>query len=174
VAETKAGNPAIQLLQFQRKVLRCNSLLEVQFVAVNETLAVLPFDQSVIWQYDLGGRVKVGAVSGLVDASEQTPYVQWLNRAINWLVANHEDRVVAIPFTSVPEPLAGDGAEWMHEHLLHCRLTSPEGDPIGGLLFHRQQPFTEQERAVVEWIGDAVGFALWGWRRDVRNHKEHF
>ncbi|MBS0337963.1 MAG: HlyD family efflux transporter periplasmic adaptor subunit [Proteobacteria bacterium] len=167
-AEPKSTNIAAELLEFQRKLQACKSLRELAFVAVNEGFGVLRFDQAVIWQYDMRSQVSVEAVSGLAEVSPEAPYVQWLTRAAVHFVEAPGQPVVATALAELPESLAEDGAEWAPDQLLHCALLSPEGAVLGGLLFARDEPFSEIDRAVAQWMGAAAGFSLWAWRRDYR------
>lgn len=159
---------ATQLLEFQRKLQMCKSMRELAFAVVNDSFPVLRFDQAVLWQYDTRSGVVVEAVSGLAELAPEAPYAQWLTRAAQHMVSLPDQPVVQATLESLPDALSEDGAEWVHDHLLHCALTSPEGTVIGGLLFTRADPFEEVDAAVAQWMGTATGFSLWAWRRDYR------
>ena len=165
----KAANPAVQLLEFQRKLQRCKSARELAFVAANESFDVLLFDQAVVWQYGLNSAISITAVSGLAEVPPDTPYSQWLVRAIEFIRSSKPEAVAAFAYADLPGRLAEDGREWVHEHLMHCLLRSPDGEAIGGMLFHRAEPFGETERAAAGWMAEAVGFGFWAWRRESRN-----
>lgn len=167
-SEPKSINIAAELLEFQRKLQACKSIRELAFVSANEGFSVLRFDQAVMWQYDIRSKVEVEAVSGLAEVSHEAPYVQWLVHAAAHFIEAPGQPVVVAALSDLPPSLAEDGAEWSPDQLLHCALQSPEGTPIGGLLFARDDPFTEVERAIAQWMGSAAGFALWAWRRDYR------
>jgi multidrug resistance efflux pump len=143
-------------------------LRELAFVAVNEGFSVLRFDQAVIWQYDLRSQVAIEAVSGLAEVAPEAPYVQWLSRVAAHLAESPGQPVVTSALADLPESLAEDGAEWSPDQLAHCALLSPEGVVLGGLLFSRDEPFEEVDRAVAQWMSSATGFSLWAWRRDYR------
>lgn len=168
IAEPESTNVAAELLEFQRKLQACKSMRELAFVAVNEGFGVLRFDQAVFWQYDMRAQVSVEAVSGLAEVSAEAPYVQWLVRAAAHFVEAPGQPLVAAALADLPESLAEDGSEWAPTQLVHCLLMSPEGTVIGGLLFARDEEFDEIERAIAQWMGAAVGFTLWAWRRDYR------
>jgi multidrug resistance efflux pump len=166
--EPKSINIAAELLEFQRKLQACKSIRELAFVSANEGFSVLRFDQAVMWQYDNRSQVMVEAVSGLAEVSHEAPYVQWLVHAAAHFTQAPGQPIVVSGLADLPPSLAEDGAEWSPDQLLHCGLQSPEGASIGGLLFARDDPFSEVERAIAQWMGAAVGFALWAWRRDYR------
>lgn len=166
--ENKSTNIAAELLEYQRKLQACKSLRELAFVAVNEGFNVLRFDQAVIWQYDLRSQVSIEAVSGLAEVAPEAPYVQWLARAAVHFSESPGQPVVVSALADLPDALAEDGAEWAPDQLIHCALLNPEGAVLGGLLFARDEPFEEIDRAVAQWMSAATGFTLWAWRRDYR------
>jgi len=166
--ENKSTNIAAELLEYQRKLQACKSLRELAFVAVNEGFSVLRFDQAVIWQYDLRSEVSIEAVSGLAEVAPEAPYVQWLARAAVHFSESPGQPVVVSALADLPDALAEDGAEWAPDQLIHCALLNPEGAVLGGLLFARDEPFEEIDRAVAQWMSAATGFTLWAWRRDYR------
>jgi multidrug resistance efflux pump len=157
-------NVTAALLEFQQKLQRCKSLRELLFSAANDPLAVLDFDQAVVWRHGARSQVRIEAVSGLAEITPDTPYVQWLTRAIGYIRLTLPEAVSVLALEDLPEGLAEDGAEWVHAHLLHCVLAGPDGTVLGGLLFMRATPFEEQETAVAQWLTASVGFAVWGWR----------
>lgn len=164
----KSTNIAAELLEFQRKLQASKSIRELAFVAVNEGFSVLRFDQAVLWQYDIRSRISVEAVSGLAEVTTEAPYVQWLVHAAAYFSEAPGQPVVTATLADLPDSLAEDGAEWVPDQILHCALTSPEGMIIGGLLFARDEPYGDVERAIAQWMGASTGFALWAWRRDYR------
>jgi len=166
-----AVEPA-KLLQFQAALQRCASLRDVFFVAANESFPLLRFDQLVVWHIGLRSRPEIGSVSGLTDVTPDSPYAQWIVRAVDHLRINNPGKQVALAYSELPDVLAEDGREWIHEHLLHCPFRTPEDGEAGGLLFHRSEPFSEQDRAVAEWLARSVGYAVWAWRSRRRQLKQ--
>ena len=131
-------------------------------------MSVLRFDQAVIWQYDLRSQVSIEAVSGLAEVAPEAPYVQWLAQGAVHFSESPGQPVVVSDLADLPDALAEDGAEWAPDQLIHCALLNPEGAVLGGLLFARDEPFEEIDRAVAQWMSAAAGFTLWAWRRDYR------
>lgn len=159
-------NPAMALLDFERRMRGSSSLKEAAFRAVNESTGALAFDQAVLWRLDALSRPMIAAASGLADITVDSPYQQWLVRLVRATVPEPFVAPRTLAFSGLPEDLAADGAEWCREHLLLCPLAGPEGTPLGGLLFMRGTPFGEAEAAAAQWIAQSTGFALWAWRSD--------
>ena len=160
------ANPALALLEFERRIRTSGSNREVAFRAVNDTSGVLGFDQSILWRIDALSRPIVVAASGLADVTVDSPYQQWLAKLIRSAVPEAFTAPQAIAFADLPEGLAAEGEEWCRAQLLLCPLMGPEGNPLGGMIFMRGTAFTEQEIAAAEWIAQSTGFGLWAWRKD--------
>jgi len=162
----RPDNPALALLQFERRVRSSASNREVAFRAVNETTDVLGFDQAIVWRIDALSRPIVVAASGLADVTVDSPYQQWLVKLIRSTLPEPFNAPRAVAFADLPEGLAAEGEEWCRAHLLLCPLAGPDGNPLGGMIFLRGEAFAEQEIAAAEWIAQSVGFGLWAWRKD--------
>lgn len=162
----RKDNATLALLEFERRIRSSSSNREVAFQAVNETTAVLAFDQAVLWRIDALSRPVVVAASGLADVTTDSPYQQWLVKLVRNLVPDPFVAPRAAAFADLPEGLATEGEEWCREHLLLCPLSGPGDNPLGGMIFMRGKPFSEQETAAAEWIAQATGFGLWAWRKD--------
>lgn len=159
-------NPAIALLELERRLQSSSSNREVAFRAVNDSSQVLRFDQAVLWRRDLFERPMVVVASGLADITVDSPFQQWLAHLVQSITPDPFEQVQSLSVTALPEAVVEEGEEWCPEHLLHCPLVGPNGRLLGGLLFFRQEAFSEAERAVAEWISRSTGYALWAWRSD--------
>jgi len=159
-------NPALALLEFERRIQSASSNREVAFRAVNDGSQVLRFDQAVLWRLDVFSRPLVAAASGLADVSVDSPYQQWLVRLVQAITPAPFDSARSLAAEELPEAIVADGADWSPSHILHCPLRSPSGTPLGGILFFRAQPFSESEQAAAEWIARSTGYALWAWRSE--------
>lgn len=167
MAENDASVP-VALLQFEAQLKAALNAREVAFTAVNESFAVLKFDQAVIWQPDLFNNPIVTAASGLADVTLDSPYVQWLGRAIKSFPEG-EGSVRQVRLSELPEAIVTEGSEWCSEYLLACDLKGPDGQRRGGMLFSRAEPFAEGDIAIAEWLARATGYSLWAWRGQSRH-----
>jgi multidrug resistance efflux pump len=161
-------NIAADLLQFESNLRACLGAREVAFTAVNESFSVMKFDQAVIWKYDLINRPLITAASGLADVSLDSPYVQWLGRAIRAFPESNE-KIRRVQLSELPENIVFEGSEWCSEHMLVCLLKGPDGLDRGGMLFSRAEPFADADLAVAEWMARSTGYSLWAWRGERRH-----
>ncbi len=152
-----------RLLQFEAQLQACRSPREVAFAAANESYSLIKFEQAVVWKNDLLRNPIVTAASGLADVGLDSPYVQWLGRAINAFPAS-KDKVRVVRLADLPEAIVSEGHEWCSDNLLVCVLKGPDDLDQGGMLFSRSEPFSETEISVAEWLARSTGFVLWAWR----------
>ena len=168
---SESPNPALALLEFERRIQSATSNREVAFRAVNDASQVLDFDQAVLWRLDVFGRPLIAVASGLADVSADSPFQQWLVRLVQSITPAEFDKARVWTIGELPEAVVTDGAEWCPAHLLHCPLRGPTGTPLGGMLFLRGTAFTEPERARADWIARSAGYGLWAWRSDRHGFK---
>lgn len=139
-----ADSPLITLLALARRARQVADPAELGFMAVNDTHALAPYRQAVLW-FASGG---VTALSGVVQPEANVPYVQWLERAC---AALHRQTGAARAITSadLPEEVGADWAEWLPAHGLVVPLAGTDGL----VLLAREAEWTEQEIAVLaEWL----------------------
>jgi multidrug resistance efflux pump len=163
---SESPNPALALLEFERRIQSASSNREVAFRAVNDASQVLDFDQAVLWRLDVFSRPLIAVASGLADVTADSPYQQWLVRLLQAITPASFDESRAWTIDELPEAVVSDGADWCPAHLLHCPLRGPTGTPLGGILFLRGKPFSEAERARADWVARSAGYGLWAWRSD--------
>src|SRR5262245_32966340 len=163
---SESPNPALALLEFERRIQSASSNREVAFRAVNDGSQVVRFDQAILWRLDVFSRPLIASASGLADVSVDSPYQQWLVRLIQAITPSPFDAGKTLAAAELPEAIVADGADWSPAHILHCPLRSPSGTALGGILFFRAQPFSEAEQASAEWIARSTGYALWAWRSE--------
>jgi multidrug resistance efflux pump len=171
---SESPNPALALLEFERRIQSASSNREVAFRAVNDASQVLDFDQAVLWRVDVFGRPLIAVASGLADVSGDSPFQQWLVHLVQSITPAEFDQARAWTIGELPEAVVTDGAEWCPAHLLHCPLRGPTGTPLGGMLFLRGKAFSESERARADWLARSAGYGLWAWRSDRHGIKRFF
>lgn len=164
-------NPALALLEFERRIQSAHSNREVAFRAVNDASQVLDFDQAVLWRLDVFSRPLIAVASGLADVTADSPYQQWLVRLLQAITPAAFERSRAWAIGELPEAVVSDGADWCPSNLLHCPLRGPTGTPLGGMLFLRGTPFSEAEVARADWVARSTGYGLWAWRSDRHGFK---
>ena len=165
---------AAALLAYEGRLRSARSLAEVEFLVVNEAFALLAYDQALLWKPDLVGRSTLVAASGLTEVDSNSPFALWFARAADHAAAIDAAAPVRLLADADFPPSLDDGAEWIPPHALVVVLRTPDGKPLGGLWFGRQQPFSADQAALAAWIGQQCEFALWAWRREQLSWQERF
>ena len=70
------------LVQLVRRARHAATAQELAFVMVNETHALVPYRQAVLWRRDAIGGGGVVAISGGAVVERNAPITLWLNRAM--------------------------------------------------------------------------------------------
>jgi Barrel-sandwich domain of CusB or HlyD membrane-fusion len=143
------------LVQLEQRLRACRSEDELWFLLVNDTHALLPYQQAVLWRGTAqGGRIL--ALSGLAVLDENAPFNVWLAA----LLAR------CSPALSVPGPVlpAEDEraawAEYLPAHAWWLPLNLP-GEAAAGLLLLREHAWQEHETSLLALLADAAAHA---WR----------
>lgn len=134
------------LLHLEDKARRAADSAELGFIAVNDTLALVPYRQSALW---IGG---VRALSGVPLVEAGAPFVLWLNRVADRLAASEIGAGPVDPSQLAPTD-AAEWAEWLPPAALWLPLAT------GGLLVARDTPFAENEVALLTHLAGTYGHA---------------
>jgi len=162
VVELASPTPDIQplatLLYLARRARQAHDDAELAFIAVNETLSLAAYRQAALWLNEGG----VKALSGVVSAETNAPYVQWLGRVFRHLQQPRSDPSARVLTASdLPAAVAAEWGEWLPAQGLWLPLPSIAGRFSGGaLLLARDAEWSEAEFALLtEWA------AIWSQAR---------
>ena len=161
-------NPALSLLDFERRIQTAKSDREIVFRAVNDASQALRYDHAILWRRDVLDRPLVAAASGLAEVTGDSPFQQWVMELVKSILPDPFEKAQALASEDLTDAVVADGEDWCPAHLLHLPLRGPDGAGLGGLLFFRAQPFSEAEVAIAEWIAASSGYGLWAWRSERR------
>ena len=78
------------LLHLEQRALGAITPADLGFIAVNETLSLVPFRQAAFFTCLPGNRLTLTTASGLVSVAEDSPFAVWLGRFAASLEATAE------------------------------------------------------------------------------------
>ncbi|WP_207482357.1 efflux RND transporter periplasmic adaptor subunit [Arenibaculum pallidiluteum] len=150
-----------------RQLLRLSTLLQLEhrargstadtlpFLIVNETASVLPYRQAVLWQAAerRGGRIV--ATSGVALHDPDGPYLRWLSQLFAVVSRTAEaGRIHAIAADALTDHpgIAREWADWLPRQALWVPMVAPGGIVVGALLLVRDEPWTEADEHVLEYL----------------------
>ncbi|RAU20268.1 hypothetical protein CU669_19370 [Paramagnetospirillum kuznetsovii] len=152
---TEATDPISVLLSLQHRIREAETAEELGFIIVNETHALAPYRQAILWREGMG----VVTISGLSAPEGSTPFVLWLARACRGLAA-------ALPQGGRIDPGLlserdrAEWSEWFPPHGFWLPLNGWGDRALGGVLLVRDGPWSDQDQALLNEIGHAYGHAL--------------
>jgi hypothetical protein len=139
--------PLLTLVELMKRAQKANSLEELAFLVVNETHALAPYRQGVLWWNDGG----IHTLSGVVQIEANAPYALWLSKICSSL--SHEESTKTIMKQDLPQALGAEWEEWLPAYGLWLPLRTREGRLQGALFLAREHAWQTDEVALVnEWL----------------------
>ena len=157
--KTGPGDILSVVLGLGQRVRRAGSVEELTFVMVNETVALAPYRQAVLWSADCG----IVAVSGVAAPERNAPFTLWLDRMMR-SIAPRLDGPRKLEADDVAAAERDQWTEWLPSCLLAIPLRAPDGKALGILAFARPQQWSEGETLFLAEIAETYGLA-WAWYR---------
>ena len=148
------------LAQLEKRARHAGTVSELAFIVVNETLALAPYRQAIVWRRDRPGKGRILAVSGTPVVERNAPFTLWLERVLARLDRGNEPAAVrAVGPGDLPEALAAEWSDWLPAHALSVPLAAPNGTILAILILAREQPWQESDSRLIEHLADAYGHA---------------
>jgi Biotin-lipoyl like/HlyD family secretion protein len=156
------------LVQLEKRIRHAATLEEFGFLVVNETHALMRYRQAVLWRRTASsGEGKVVAISGIALPDADAPFLVWLRKVLKAVGDSRE--IEPVDAHGIPPGLAAEWVDWLPPHALWVPLDRSEEERLGGLFLVRDEPWTDHDRHLISYLGDAYAHswsALRGGRRD--------
>ena len=136
------------LMDLSRRARRAETDRELGFALVNDTLALVPYRQSVLWLKHEG----VWCLSGVVQVDANVPYAQWVDAVALYLHKQESNHGTVWTFTAadLPADLAEQWAQWWPAYGVW--LGSTHASVQGGGLFLREDAWQVADiTALQDW-----------------------
>jgi hypothetical protein len=146
------------LLQLEQRARKATGR-ELEFLMVNDTATIVPYQQAALLVEDEGGRERI-LLSGVAQPDEGGPYRIWLKRVLAALRREaRAGETHAVTPEDLSEDLAREWLEWLPPHVLWCPL-GWRGGRLGGMLLARAEPWLEGDVQLVEGLAEAYGQSM--------------
>jgi hypothetical protein len=155
VTMSDAPDPVSVLLHLQHRAREAVALPELGFIIANETHALAPYRQGVVWLEEKG----IVTISGVSALERSAPFFLWLNRACRGFGAKMPEAGLITPDLLLARDRA-EWAEWFPPHGVWLPLQGPGGRGSGGLLLVRDGAWQDYELALLRELAHAYGHAL--------------
>lgn len=143
------------LVQLERRVRAAPTAAELAFLIVNETYALVPYRQAVLWRADSAA---IQALSGLATPDPEAPFNHWIGKRLKaWAT-------ITSPLDLTADDMPADEVELWTAHLpahatLFPLIPAEASQPVGLLLLARDTPFADGERQLLDIISSAYAHA---------------
>jgi multidrug resistance efflux pump len=168
-AEVKPHSPSTNtalsmLLQLEGKVRGVQTQQELQFLFVNDTRRLVPYQQAILLAPPTPStqNYQVRAASSVPVLDRTVPLMQWIERLIGALRKTSTGPDIRhVTEADCPAELRPDWKEFTPGYGLWCPLKHPGGQILGGLWLTRDQPWADYEVPILQRLSEAYAYA---WR----------
>lgn len=141
---------------------------ELQFLICNDTRALLPYRQAMLFLPGVRGQWRLVVHSGLSLLGEPTPYQIWLEALMAWHHTQANSSGSVIQLSALPESLRAGWEEWLPEGVLVLPLSGADGVVQAWWMLAREEAWTWPPVAPdpAIWLLElqaVYGHALWAW-----------
>lgn len=164
------------LVQLVKRARHAETVEELGFIVVNETHALVPYRQAVLWRAGETTSGDIAAISATPVVEANSPFTQWLRRALPALMQPKSDALAPAnagtsPRAVTARDLAGEHvdelgeewAEWLPANGLLVPMAKGAGRPLGALLLVRDEPWTDGEILLLRELTDGYTYAFAEW-----------
>lgn len=150
------------LTHLEGQVRAAKTLQELQFVAVNETRRLVPYEQAVLLSTVDSGATSYRAVtaSSVSVLDRDAPMMVWLEQAAQAIRQGQPaDLPMVVNPDMVPEPLRAGWHEFIKGSVLWCPLMHPDETLLGGFWIVRDGAWQENDITIVFRLAGSYAYA---------------
>ena len=152
----------VTFLQLERSARKATTLQRLQFVIANETFRLFRFRQAAVWSWRENEKPRVVTLSGISQIDVNAPYIHWLGDLLAEQAPRDEQPLRLLDAQDLDTRWQQGWNEYINGHMLLCPLRSNTGNPLGGLVMVRDEPWNDEETQLVDMLGEAYGHAWSG------------
>jgi hypothetical protein len=158
VAEKKENTQAqieglATLLVLDDEIKRLSNIREFGFFSTNETHRLISYHTAYLWEKKELLGVHLVAQSGTAEFDPHTSINLWLKEKIQILLSSEDAaKTHALKASDIETNFENDWPESLPQNFLWCPFTKKQQEPTGGLIFFREEPFTEAEIKMLRWL----------------------
>ncbi|MES2422803.1 MAG: HlyD family efflux transporter periplasmic adaptor subunit [Pseudomonadota bacterium] len=160
-----AAEPSVlaALVHLQGRALEANTPAVLGFSVVNEALALAPYRQAAFFTLSAVGGMVLTTASGLANVAEDSPYAVWLSRFARTFPETPGCH--RLNFSEAAADYADGWEEWLPDHLLVAPLIGPDSKRQGIVMYAREEPWLDNEVALLDRMHQVYGYCLWAMQR---------
>ena len=150
------------LTHLEGQVRSAKTIQELQFLSVNETRRLIPYEQAYLLSSDEDGTTncRVICASSVAVIDRDTPLIRWIEQVGQALKqAGHGDTPMAVTEETCPESCREGWREHVRGYIFWCPLKHPDETVLGFWWFERDFPWQENDVAIVHRLAGSYAYA---------------
>lgn len=153
------ANRLARMLDLERAAREAETLVDLGYVIVNDTVNLLPFRQAALFLDGSASRRQVKALSGIGVVDRKAPFVDWIEREAAGVLSRAEGADIHVVDTNQ----AQDRDNWnalSAPSVLWMPLKDRKGEAFGALWLARDGLWTDADLAIAEQLSGAYAHAI--------------
>jgi multidrug resistance efflux pump len=150
------------LTHLEGQVRAAKTVQELQFLAVNETRRLVPYQQAFLLTCDESGAAacRVGTASSVAVVERDAPLIRWLEQVAQALRLEHPgDEPMALTEETCPASCREGWRDHVQGYVFWCPLKHPDETVLGVWWFEREFPWQENDVAIVHRLAGSYAYA---------------
>jgi multidrug resistance efflux pump len=150
------------LTHLEGQVRAARTIQELQFLSVNETRRLVPYQQAYLLSADDSEATPyhVMCASSVAVVERDAPMIGWLEQVVQALRQEHPgDEPMAVTEETCPESCREGWREYVQGFVFWCPLKHPDETVLGGWWFEREFPWQDNDVAIVHRLAGSYAYA---------------
>ncbi len=150
------------LTHLEGQVRAAKTVRELQFLAVNETRRLVPYQQAFLLACDESGAAacRVVTASSVAVVEREAPLILWLERLAQALRQEYPGgEPMALTEATCPESCREGWRDHVQGYVFWCPLKHPDETVLGAWWFAREFPWQENDVAIVHRLAGSYAYA---------------
>lgn len=141
------------LLVLDDEIKRLTNLREFGFFSTNETHRLIPYHTAYLWEKKELLGVQLVAQSGTAEFDPHSSINLWLKEKITFILSGEfAGEIHAFNAADLEVENKTVWPDSLPEYFLWCPFNKKNQGPTGGLLFFREDPFSQSEIKMLRWL----------------------
>ncbi|MEQ1656949.1 MAG: HlyD family efflux transporter periplasmic adaptor subunit [Nitrospira sp.] len=160
------------LTHLEGQVRAAKTVQELQFLAVNETRRLVPYQQAFLLIFDTSGAAacRVGTASSVAVVEREAPLILWLEQVAQALRQEHPgDEPMALTEETCPASCREGWRDYVQGYVFWCPLKHPDETVLGAWWFEREFPWQDNDVAIVHRLASSYAYAWKALSRKTRS-----
>lgn len=141
------------LLVLDDEIKRLANIREFGFFSTNETHRLIAYHTAYLWEKKDFIGTEIVAQSGTAELDPHTSINLWLKERIQFILAGENAKQIhSFSILDFTKDIQESWPESLPRFFLWCPFSENQLDPTGGLVFFKEEAFSESEIKMLRWL----------------------